>query len=476
MVRQIEMNDEILKRIGSVADHESIAAYVVGGFVRDYLLKKEVKDTDIVVVGDGVVFAKAVAKELGVSNLTIFKKFGTAMLVLEDRKCEFVGARKESYKKNSRKPRVAVGTLQDDLSRRDFTINAIAVSLNEKSLGEVIDPFDGQADVRDGILRTPLDPVATFDDDPLRIMRALRFAAQLKFTIDQHLLDAAAKMAERLRIVSQERISDEFLKIMASSKPSIGLQLMYDTGVMEVVFPEIVYLAGVEQREDYHHKDVFHHTLQVVDKVACELDNLWLRLAALLHDVAKPKTKSFKPGTGWTFHGHEEIGARMVKSIFRRMRFPLDIPYVEKLVRLHLRPQALVDDGVTDSAVRRLMFEAGNDIDDLMILCRADITSKNQKLIEQVRSNYEQVIRKMEEVEERDRIRNWQPPLRGEEIMTVCGLSEGPIVGVLKDRITDAILDGTIPNDHDAALKYLHSIKEEVLTGFPDKKKKKRGT
>ena len=361
MVDRIDIRDDILKRIGIVADHESIAVYVVGGYVRDHLLGKEVKDTDIVVLGSGVEFAKKVAKDFGRTNLILFENFGTAMLPLDDRKLEFVGARKESYSKNSRKPHVEGGTLDDDLLRRDFTVNAMAASLNAKTFGQLVDPFEGQSDLRAGILRTPLDPEITFDDDPLRIMRAMRFSAQLGFTIEPHVLEAAGKMAKRLAIVSQERISDEFLKIMSSTRPSVGLQIMYDSNVMEIVFPEIAQMAGVDQRKDYHHKDVFRHTLQVVDKVADVSDNLWLRMTALLHDIGKPRTKAFVQETGWTFHGHEDLGARMVKKIFQRMRFPLEhVPYIEKLIRLHLRPQALVDDGVTDSAVRRLLFETGN--------------------------------------------------------------------------------------------------------------------
>lgn len=468
MVSQIEIRDDILKRIGMVADRENLAVYIVGGYVRDHLLGRQVKDIDVVVIGNGVEFAKKVAKDIGKTNLIIFENFGTAMLPMDDRKLEFVGARKESYSKNSRKPHVEGGTLDDDLLRRDFTVNAMAASLNAKTFGQLVDPFEGQSDLKTGILRTPLDPETTFDDDPLRIMRVMRFAAQLGFSIDPLVLKAAGKMAKRLAIVSQERISDEFLKIMSSSKPSIGLQMMHDSGVMKVVFPEIARMAGIDQRKDYHHKDVFRHTLQVVDKVAEVSDNLWLRMAALLHDIAKPKTKAFVTGTGWTFHGHEELGARMMKKIFQRMRFSLEyLPYIEMLIRLHLRPQALVDDGVTDSAVRRLMFEAGNNIDDLMTLCRADITSKNQKLIEQVTYNYDFLIKKMKEVEEKDRIRNWQPPLRGEEIMQVCGLAEGPMIGVLKDMITDAILDGTIPNEHDAAMQYLISKKDGIINQAP---------
>jgi putative nucleotidyltransferase with HDIG domain len=349
----------------------------------------------------------------------------------------------------------------------------MAASLNKKNFGEIIDPYDCENDLQEKVLRTPLDPEVTFEDDPLRIMRAMRFASQLEFAIEPSVMKAAGKMAERLTIVSQERISDEFLKIMSSPKPSIGLQLMYDSDVMQIIFPEVAQMAGVDQLNDYHHKDVFKHTLQVVDKVAAVSDNLWLRMVALLHDIGKPKTKAFKPEIGWTFHGHEDLGARMAKRIFRRMRFPMEhLPYIEKLIRLHLRPQALVDDGVTDSAIRRLMFETGNDIDDLMLLCRADITSKNQKLVEKVKRNYDLVIEKMVEVEEKDRIRNWQPPLRGEEIMSVCGLTECPMVGVLKDKITDAILDGAIPNEHDAALQHLLSIKDEVMSQPPIKKRR----
>jgi len=465
IVKRINIQDEILKRIGAVADRESTEAYVVGGYVRDILLGREVKDTDIVVIGSGVEFAKMVAKDFGRTNLVLFENFGTAMLPLDDRKLEFVGARKESYRKNSRKPHVEVGTLNEDLSRRDFTVNAMAASLNKNTFGEIVDLYNCGNDLQKKILRTPLDPEVTFDDDPLRIMRAMRFASQLGFAIEPNMMKAAVKMAKRLAIVSQERISDEFLKIMSSPKPSIGLQLMYDSGVMQVVFPEVAQMAGVDQLKDYHHKDVFKHTLQVVDKVAVASNNLWLRIAALLHDIGKPKTKAFKPEIGWTFHGHEDLGARIAKRVFRRMRFPMEhFSYIEKLIRLHLRPQALVDDGVTDSAIRRLMFETGNDIDDLMLLCRADITSKNQELVEKVRRNYDLVIAKMTNVEEKDRIRNWQPPLRGEEIMSVCGLTEGPMVGVLKDKITDAVLDGAIPNEHDAALQYLVSIKDEVMS------------
>jgi putative nucleotidyltransferase with HDIG domain len=464
MNQKLDLREPILKTIGELADRELLHAYVVGGYVRDLLLGKAVKDIDIVVIGHGVNFGQKVAQAFGRTNLVIYENFGTAMLQLDDWKLEFVGARKESYAKHSRKPEVEVGTLEDDLSRRDFTVNALAVSINSSEWGKLVDPFGGRQDLERRLLRTPFDPKVTFDDDPLRIMRAFRFAAQLGFAVEPSIMAAAEEMRDRLKIVSQERITDEFLKIMMSPKPSIGLRLMFDAGIMEVVFPEIAQLAGVEQRQDQHHKDVFLHTLMVVDNICEMTDDVWLRMAALLHDIAKPRTKAFKEGIGWTFHGHEEIGARMVKPIFRRMKFPMEKqPMVEKLVRLHLRPMALVDEGVTDSAVRRLMFEAGEHLDDLMKLCRADITSKNPKLVEQVQRNYDNVVKKMEEVEERDRIRNWQPPLRGDEIMRVCGIEPGPLVGKLKKAITDAILDGKIPNDHDAALQYLLERKDEIM-------------
>jgi poly(A) polymerase len=470
---QLSFQDETLKRVGAVADRLGIEAYVVGGYVRDFLRGKNVKDTDIVVLGSGVDFAREVATAFGKTNVVVFESFGTAMLPLGDTKVEFVGARKESYTKDSRKPIVSSGTLDEDLSRRDFTINAMAVSLNAATWGMLLDPYDGRTDLKNRILRTPLDPEATFDDDPLRIMRAMRFSAQLDCTIEPNVLKAAKSMAERLSIVSQERITEEFCKLLSAPRPSKGLQLMQDAGVMAVVFPEIANLVGVEQRQEYHHKDVFKHTLMVVDHIAEESDDLWLRFAALLHDIAKPRTKAFKEGIGWSFHGHEEFGARMVKTIFRKMKLPMEhISSIETLIRLHLRPQALVDDGVTDSAVRRLMFEAGDKIDDLMALCRADITSKNQKLVEQYSDNYNRVLQKMAEVEEKDKIRNWQPPLRGDEIMALCGIEPGLMVGVLKDKITDAVLDGIIPNDHEAAFQYLLSIKDEVMAQKPVKKKR----
>lgn len=461
---KLDITNTYLKKIGTVADNRSIEAYVVGGYVRDKLLGKEVNDIDIVVVGNGIEFAEAAAVALKKRKIVTYEKFGTAMMPTDDGKIEFVGARTERYIKETRNPQVEIGTLEEDLSRRDFTINALAVSLNAAAWGTLVDPYDGQSDLREKRIRTPLDPAATFDDDPLRIMRAIRFAAQLGFEIDGPTLDAISPMKERLTIISQERITEEFIKIMASPKPSVGLRLMYDTGIMRIVFPEVSDLAGVDQRQDHHHKDVFLHTCQVVDNISGMTENIDLRLAALLHDIAKPKTKKFIEGIGWTFHGHEEIGARMVKHMFRRLKLPLDrVPYVEKIVRLHQRPMQLVDETVTDSAVRRILFEAGEEIDDLMTLCRADITSKNPKLVKQYSENYDLVYTKMKEVEEKDKLRAFQPPVRGDEIMSVCSLPAGKLVGVLKAKIEEAILDGQIPNEHDPALAYLLQIKDEVI-------------
>jgi len=461
----IELKHPLLSRIGAIADRAGVRAFVVGGYVRDLLLGKDVRDIDIVVEGDGIAFARTVAGALGAENVVVFEKFGTAMLALPEGKVEFVGARTERYTPESRKPRVSAGTLEEDLRRRDFTVNAMAVCLNAGCRGELLDPLQGVADLRAGILRTPLEPVRTFDDDPLRTMRAIRFASQLSFAIEPEALAAIASMKDRLAIVSQERITDEFLKILGTAVPSVGLKLLFETGVMKVVFPEVEQMSGVDQRGDHHHKDVFLHTCMVVDNVALASRKLWLRFSALVHDIAKPRTKVFLPGAGWTFHGHEELGARMMKKIFQRMRFPLEpLPYVEKLIRLHLRPQVLVDEIVTDSAVRRLVFEAGEDIDDLMILCRADITSKNPALVSKYLRNYDLVLKKVQEVIEKDRLRNWQPPVRGEEIMAVCNLEPGRPVGVLKKAIEEAILDGKIPNEHDAALEYLLRIKDEILS------------
>ena len=463
-VDHIDISHPLLAQIGAIADEAGLEVYVVGGYVRDLLLGASDRDIDILVMGDGVAFARTVAGRLGIRTVVTYEQFGTAMVPVENGKVEFVGARKERYRSSSRNPQVSIGTLEYDLLRRDFTVNALAVSLNKARLGALVDPFNGRGDLATGVLRTPLDPEQTLDDDPLRIMRAIRFASQLQFTLEEGVLAAIRNMKGRLAIVSQERITEEFLKILKTRKPSVGLRLMFDTSVLQFVFPEIAQMAGVDQRRDYHHKDVFLHTCLVVDNIAPTTDNLWLRFAALVHDIAKPRTKAFKEGIGWTFHGHEELGARMMRKIFQRMKLPLDpLPYVEKLVRLHLRPMVLVDEIVTDSAVRRLVFESGNDIDDLMKLCRADITSQNPNRIARYLRNYEVVMQKIVEVEEKDRLRNWQPPVKGDEIMAVCSLEPGKKVGVLKKAIEEAILDGKIPNDHDAALRFLLSIKDEIL-------------
>jgi len=466
---KLDITNKILKKIGAIADERSIEAYVVGGYVRDKLLGKEVTDIDIVVVGSGIEFAQAVAHSLKKKKIVVYEKFGTAMVSTEHGKIEFVGSRKESYDRESRNPFVEVGTLEEDLSRRDFTINAMAISINAAAWGELIDPFNGQFDLQQQIIRTPLDPATTFDDDPLRIMRAIRFSSQKGFTIEEKTLAAISPMKERLSIISQERITEEFMKIIASPKPSVGLRLMFDAGIMQIVFPEVAELSGVEQRQDHHHKDVFLHTCQVVDNISAMTENVNLRMSALLHDIAKPKTKKFIEGIGWTFHGHEEIGARMVKHIYRRLKLPFDhLQYVEKIVRLHQRPMQLVDEQVTDSAVRRILFEAGEEIDDLMTLCRADITSKNPKLAKQYSENYDLVSQRMKEVEEKDRLRAFQPPIRGNEIMEICSLPAGKLVGVLKSKIEEAILDGRIPNEREPALKYLLEIQDDVIKNYKE--------
>jgi poly(A) polymerase len=462
--RTIEISQGALLRIGALADKKKVEAYVVGGYVRDKFLGKEVKDIDIVVIGDGIAFAREVAAMFKLNNIVTFEKFGTAMLPIDGGKIEFVAAREEAYDPSSRKPTVKKATLESDLSRRDFTVNALAASLNKERLGEVVDPFNGYADLQKKILLTPLAPDQTFDDDPLRMMRAVRFASQLQFHIQQATLESIQRKVERITIISKERITDEFFKILASDKPSIGLKLLHETGLAKHIFPELEDMVGVEQRKDYHHKDVFLHTLKVVDNICTTTDDVWLRFVALVHDIAKPRTKAFKEGIGWTFHGHEDLGARMMKSIFKRMRLPLDkLPYVENLVRLHLRPMVMVSEEVTDSAIRRLLFDAGESIDDLMNLCRADITSQNPGRVARYLKNYDIVIDKMKEVEEKDRLRNWQPPIRGDEIMQICGIPPSPLVGILKGKIEEAILDGQIPNEHDAALAFLLSIKDSVI-------------
>ena len=453
-----------LDDVAFISDDRKEPVYIVGGFVRDLILNRICNEIDFLIVGNGIKFAEDLAKKLKVKEITVFKNFGTAHFDFENLSLEFVGARKESYSKNSRNPSVETGTLEDDIKRRDFTINSLAISINKKDFGEVIDLYNGIEDLKNKIIRTPLDPIKTFDDDPLRIMRAFRFASQLQFEIDQSALIAAQSMAERLNIISQERITDEFLKILASPKPSIGLKLMYEHGILKIIFPELNNLAGVDQRNDFHHKDVFYHTCIVVDNIASVSENLWLRFAALVHDIAKPQTKKFIEGTGWSFHGHEELGARMMKSIFDRMKLPLSkLDYVEKLVRLHLRPIALVDEEVTDSAIRRLAVAADEDLEDLITLCRADITSKNPSKVSRYLENYEIVMRKVVDVQEKDKLRAFQSPVRGDEIMKVCGIPPSKLVGEIKTAIEEAILDGKIGNNYPEAYDYFLKIKDDFL-------------
>ncbi len=453
---------KFLEIASELAEEVGVEVYVVGGFIRDLLLKKEVEDIDFLVVGDVMKYAQTFATSLGINDIVVFKTFGTAHFNHQGLNFEFVAARKESYKKSSRKPLVSEGTFFDDISRRDFTINTLAVSIQKENFGEVIDHFNGIDDIEKKLIRTPLDPKVTFDDDPLRILRAFRFASQLNFNVDESILKAAEELRDRLEIVSQERKTDEFLKILKSPKPSVGLKLLQITKVMEVIFPEISQMIGVEQREEYHHKDVFYHTLEVVDNISKKTDNVWLRFAALVHDIAKPKTKKFIEGTGWTFHGHEEFGARMMKSIFRRMKLPMNqLDYMEKLVRLHLRPIALVSDDVTDSAIRRMIVSADEDLEDLITLCRADITSKNPEKVDRYLQNYEIVIKKVLEVKEKDKLRAFQSPVSGEVIMQVCNLNPSKKVGEIKTAIEEAILDGIIGNNYEEAYEYLLKIKDQ---------------
>ena len=448
----------VFRIITEIITRKSVRAFVIGGFVRDIFLKRPNKDIDIVVLGDGIAIAKLVAAAIGPEvSVAVFKNFGTAMLRYEDFEIEFVGARKESYLSHSRKPVVQEGTLEDDQRRRDFTINALAISLGEEDYGTLIDPFDGISDLHHHVIRTPLDPVITYSDDPLRMMRAIRFASQLNFTIEEQSYNAIKEQAERIKIVSMERISDELNKIILSPKPSIGFKLLFDSGLMQIIFPQMAALQGVELIKGKGHKDNFYHTLQVVDNISKHTDNLWLRWAAVLHDIAKPATKRFDEQEGWTFHGHEDKGARMIPHIFRQLKLPLNekMKYVQKLVLLHLRPIALAKEEITDSAVRRLLFEAGDDVEDLMMLCHADITTKNEYKIKRYRENFALVKQKLIEVEEKDRMRNWQPPVTGEHIMLTFNLRPGREVGVIKNLIREAILEGDIPNQFEAAFNFM---------------------
>jgi len=450
---------KILQLIGEVAG--DMETYVVGGFVRDLIMGRSSKDIDIVCVGSGIALAEKLANKLaGRAKISVFKNFGTAQLKYEDQEIEFVGARKESYQRDSRKPIVEDGTLEDDQKRRDFTINALAICLNKDRFGELVDPFDGEKDIKRKIIKTPLDASITFSDDPLRIMRAFRFAAQLNFDIDADTFEGIRQNVDRLKIVSQERITDELNKLILSPNPEYGFNLMYHAGVLESVFPEMAKLQGVKTIDGRGHKDNFYHTLKVLQNIVDKTDNLWLRWAAILHDIAKPKTQRFDKQAGWTFHGHEELGARMVPKIFKRMKLPLNekMKYVQKLVRLHLRPIALVSDEITDSALRRLLFEASDDIDDLMTLCRADITSKNNVKVAKYLANFDKVEQKLKETEERDHIRNFQPPITGEDIMAYFAVSPSKVVGEIKDEIKEAILEGRIGNNFNQAFELMKKI------------------
>lgn len=455
----------IFRTVGEVADAASRECYVVGGYVRDLLLKRHSKDIDFVTVGSGIEIAAAVAKALGKgAHLNVFRTYGTAQVRHGDDELEFVGARRESYRADSRNPIVEDGTLYDDLARRDFTINAMAVCVNAGQFGELVDRYDGITDLYERIIRTPLDPDITFSDDPLRMMRAIRFATQLGFDIYPTTLEAIARNASRISIITRERIMDELMKIMAADVPSRGWKLLAETGLLQLIFPELAAMRGVDTVRGRAHKDNFLHTLEVLDKVAAESSDIWLRWSALLHDIGKPATKRWDDAVGWTFHNHNFIGAKMVPRIFRRMRFPLNdkMRYVSRMVELHMRPIALVEDEVTDSAVRRLLNDAGEDIDDLMTLCRADITSKNAEKVRRHLANFGHVQQKMQELEERDHIRNFQPPVDGGEIMKIFGLAPSPVVGELKAAVKDAILDGVIPNSRPEALQLLFARAAEL--------------
>jgi len=449
----------VLEKVAAAAHSLQYPTYLIGGFVRDKILDRPTKDADFVCVGDGLKLAEAAAAQFHPKpRVNFFKNYGTAQFRLEDGfDLEFVGARRESYQSHSRNPQVEPGTIEDDQLRRDFSINALAISLNEKDFGTLIDPFGGLEDLKQQIIRTPGDPDRTFADDPLRMMRAVRFATQLKFHVHGATMRGIADNAERIRIISRERITDELNKIILSEKPSIGFRLLFETGLLQLIFPKMVDLAGAAFIEGIGHKDNFFHTLQVLDNMAAKTNNLWLRWAAILHDIGKPPTKRFEEGHGWTFHGHEVVGGRMVPKIFEQLKLPVgeSMKYVKKLVELHMRPVSLTKEDISDSAIRRLLFDAGEDFDDLMLLCESDITSKNKLKVRRNLENFELVRQRCREVEEKDHIRNWQPPITGEVIMETFGIRPSKPVGLIKDAIKDAILDGQIPNDYDAAFGYM---------------------
>ncbi len=466
----IEIDIPIVNKIGDFAKDFGVKVYAVGGFVRDKLLGRNVKDIDFTVVGNAIDFVEFVGRNIK-KNPIIYERFKTALLVSDDYNLEFVGTRKEIYEKHSRKPIVSDGSLEDDIKRRDFTVNAMAVSLNKDNYGELIDLFGGYDDLQKKILRTPLDPGVTFSDDPLRMMRAARFSSQLDFEIEENCLDQLNEMSDRIQIISQERITEEFFKILDSDNPAKGLHILYSSGILKWIFPELDNLAGVDLVEKgekvFAHKDVFRHSVKVLENIVPMTKNRWLRFAALIHDIAKPKTKRFVEGVGWTFHGHEDLGAKWMNKIFRRMKFPLDdLEYVEKLIRLHQRPMQLVDEEVTDSAIRRLAFQAGDALEDLFTLVRADITTKNPNLTVQYRNNYEKVFQKVIEVQERDKLKEFQSPVRGEEIMEICGIEPSRLVGYIKEQIEEAILDGIIPNEYEPAKEFFINNKNKWIKEY----------
>lgn len=459
------INNRFFKVITEASRALNYKSYVIGGYVRDILLERPSNDIDVVTVGSGIELAKKTASLIsGKKEVKYYGRFGTAMIRMKDKEIEFVGARRESYEPNSRKPMVEDGTLEDDQNRRDFTINALAISLNEENFGELIDPFGGIQDLEDKIIRTPLDPDVTYSDDPLRMMRAIRFATQLHFTIETESFNSIKRNAERIKIISMERVNEELNKILLSSKPSIGFKLLDASGLLKIIFPQLAALKGVEVQDGRGHKDNFYHTMEVLDNVAYAGGDLWLRWAAVLHDIAKPLTKKYDKGIGWSFHGHEIKGAKMTPKIFAALKLPLNekMKYVQKLISLHLRPIALAQDEVTDSAVRRLLFDAGDDIDDLMILCDADITSKNEEKKAKYHSNFQLVRKKLKELEEKDHLRNWQPPVNGEVIMTTFGITEGRNVGIIKTAIREAVLDGIIGNNFAEAYEFMKAEGEKL--------------